>query len=168
MGGSTAQTKWTGLKMAHALNLTLKIRQDATAKATLAQIKADFATKIQPAIDAALRESEIVHFARVLVIDDLYLQVITEYDGDHAAYTDFFRLKLPQVFGLLFSLAEQPIDRSALGDSNAFFEFSKKLQVRSLGDASDGDTDGEGNVAGYLFSAYGNREVREIKASLNG
>jgi len=154
--------------MAHALNLTLKIRQDATAKATLAQIKADFATKIQPAIDAALRESEIVHFARVLVIDDLYLQVITEYDGDHVAYTDFFRRKLPQVFGLLFSLAEQPIDRSALGDSNAFFEFSKKLQVRSLGDASDGDKDGEGNVAGYLFSAYGNREVREIKASLNG
>ncbi|OWK22189.1 hypothetical protein AJ88_15750 [Mesorhizobium amorphae CCBAU 01583] len=94
--------------MAHALNLTLKIRQDETAKATLAKVKADFATKIQPMIDAALRESDVVHFARVLVIDDLYLQVLTEYDGDHKAYTEFFRQKLPQVFGLLFSLAESP------------------------------------------------------------
>ena len=152
--------------MAHALNLTLKIRQDAAAKATLEAVKADFASKIQPAIDAALRKSEIVHFARVLVIDDLYLQVLTEYDGDHFGYTEFFRKELTQVFGLLFSLAEKPIDPSALGDSQKFFEFSKNLQVRALGDATDGDQGQDGNLAGYLFSAYGNKEVKEIKGAL--
>jgi hypothetical protein len=148
--------------MAHALNLTLKIRQDASAKATLATVKAKFASEIQPKIDAALRKSQIVHFARVLVIDDLYLQVITEYDGGDSAYTDFFRQELPDVFGLLFSLAEKPIDPAALGDSNKFFEFSKSLQIRSLGDATDGDKDMAGEVAGYLFSAYGEHKVKEI------
>jgi len=147
--------------MAHALNLTLKIRQDASAKATLAAVKAKFASEIQPKIDAALRKSQIVHFARVLVIDDLYLQVLTEYDGDHQAYTDFFRKELPDVFGLLFSLADVPIDPTALGDSEKFFEFSKSLQKRSLGDSADGDKE-----AGYLFSAYGAHEVREILGSL--
>ena len=68
--------------MAHALNLTIRIRQDAAAQATLAKIAAMFAVQIQPKIDKALRESKIVHFARVLVIDNKYLQVITEYDGD--------------------------------------------------------------------------------------
>jgi hypothetical protein len=29
-----------------------------------------------------LRGSRIVHYARVLVIDDQYIQVITEFDGD--------------------------------------------------------------------------------------
>ena len=152
--------------MAHALNLTMKIRQDATAQATLAKVKAQFATEIQPKIDAALRKSEIVHFARVLVIDDLYLQVITEYDGDHKAYTDFFRTELPEVFGLLFSLTDTPIDASALRDSNEFFEFSKKLQVRALGDALNGDKDQDGNTPGYLFSAYGDHEVKEITGML--
>jgi len=152
--------------MAHALNLTLKIKQDEKTKAILAQVKADFATKIQPKIDVALRASKTVHFARVLVIDDLYLQVITEYDGDHKLYTDFFREKLPDVFGLLFSLADVPIDPSALDDSDKFFEFSKNLQVRSLGNATNGDLDGDGSVAGYLFAAYGDHEVKEIEGSL--
>lgn len=152
--------------MAHALNLTMKIRQDETAKETLAQVKANFATKIQPMIDAALRDSQIVHFARVLVIDDLYLQVITEYDGNHIPYTDFFRIKLRDVFGLLFSLADPPLDPAALDDSDKFFEFTKGLQVRALGDAADGDKDQDENIAGYLFSAYGNHEVREIKPLL--
>jgi hypothetical protein len=77
--------------MAHALNLTLKIKQDPETLQNLAAIAANFATKIQPKIDAALRKSEIVHFARVLVIDNRYLQVITEYDGPHEDYTEFFR-----------------------------------------------------------------------------
>ncbi|MGI4796691.1 MAG: hypothetical protein ACRYG8_22065 [Janthinobacterium lividum] len=153
--------------MAHALNLTLKIRQDASAKATLAKIKASFAAEIQNKIDEALKESELVHFARVLVIDDLYLQVITEYDGDHQAYTDFFRKKLPDVFALLFSLAEKPIDPAALADSDKFFQFSAGLQVKALGEDPGGARDSNGQTAGYLFSAYGAREVKEIKAALS-
>jgi hypothetical protein len=153
--------------MAHALNLTLRIKQDPDTQKRLAYIASIFRTQIQPKIDKALRDSQIVHFARVLVIDNKYLQVITEYDGSHTDYTEFFRKQLPDVFGMLFSLAENAPPPSAMNDSNAFFEFSKSLQVRSLGDSVDGDTDQEGHVAGYLFSAYGNREVKEILAKLN-
>ncbi len=148
--------------MAHALNLTMKIRQDSATQAKLAKIAAMFPSQIQPKIDAALRQSQIVHFARVLVIDNLYLQVITEYDGEHRAYTDFFLQQLPDVFGMLFSLADPPPPESAINDPEAFWKFSKSLQIRSLGTSVDGDPDGEGHVAGYLFSAYGAREVKEI------
>ena len=75
--------------MAHALNLTLRIKQDPDTQKRLAQIASIFPTQIQPKIDKALRESQIVHFARVLVIDNKYLQVITEYDGPHTDYTEF-------------------------------------------------------------------------------
>jgi hypothetical protein len=142
----------------------LRIKQDPDTLKRLAYIASIFATQIQPKIEAALRESEIVHFARVLVIDNKYLQVITEYDGEHTDYTEFFRKKLPDVFAMLFSLAENAPSPEAMNDANAFFEFSKGLQYRSLGDSPDGDRDQEGHVAGYLFSAYRNREVREILA----
>ena len=114
----------------------------------------------------ATRESGIVHFARVLVIENKYLQVITEYDGDHQDYTEFFRTKLPDVFALLFGLAENAPDPAAMADKKAFFEFSKGLQLRSLGDSSDNDTDQAGQRAGYLFSAYGTRRVDEILPKL--
>lgn len=152
--------------MAHALNLTLKIKQDPETLARLAHIAEVFPTQIQPKIDAALRESGTVHFARVLVIENKYLQVITEYDGDHQDYTEFFRTKLPDVFGLLFGLAENAPDPAAMADKKAFFEFSKSLQLRSLGDSTDGDTDQAGQQAGYLFSAYGNRRVDQILPKL--
>jgi hypothetical protein len=152
--------------MAHALNLTLRIKQDPETLQRLAYIAQIFRTKIQPQIDDALRESQIVHFARVLVIDNKYLQVLTEYDGDHKAYTEFFRTKLPDVFAMLFSLAEDAPPPEALNDADAFFKFSKGLQVRSLGESSNGDVDQEGHMAGYLFSAYGIKEVKEILAKL--
>lgn len=153
--------------MAHALNLTLRIKQDEETQKRLAHIANIFAKEIQPKIDAALRKSRIVHFARVLVIDNKYLQVITEYDGGHADYTEFFRKELPDVFAMLFSLAENAPPPEAMGDQRDFFEFSKSLQVRALGDAADGDTDQGGQVAGYLFSAYGTHEVKEILAALD-
>jgi hypothetical protein len=153
--------------MAHALNLTLKIKQDPETLQNLAAIAANFATKIQPKIDAALRKSEIVHFARVLVIDNRYLQVITEYDGPHEDYTEFFRRELPDVFATLFSLAENAPPPEAMQDQQAFWNFSKGLQVRSLGDSVDKDFDGNGKPAGYLFSAYGEHEVKEILAKLD-
>lgn len=154
--------------MAHALNLTMKIRQDSETQARLAEIASNFSTQIQTKIDDALRKSKIVHFARVLVIHNLYLQVITEYDGDHKAYTDFFLKELPDVFGLLFSMADPPPPASAIADPEEFWKFSKSLQIRSLGTSASGDVDGEGDVAGYLFSAYGTREVKDILPLLNG
>ena len=152
--------------MAHALNLTLPIKQDPETLARLQQLKKVFATEIQPKIDEALRESEIVHFARVVVIDDKYLQVLTEYDGDHKAYTEFFRRALPEVFAALFSLAEGAPPFNQL-DENSFFQLSKGLQRRSLGESTEGSTDVEGQTEGYLFSAYGNRTVKEILQKLS-
>src|SRR5215210_6273796 len=123
--------------MAHALNLTLPIKQDAETLNKLQELKKDFATKIQPAIDKALRESEIVHFARVVVIHDKYLQVITEYDGGHKEYTDFFRVALPDVFAVLFSLAEGAPPFGDL-DEQSFFRLSQGLHIRSLGESTEG------------------------------
>jgi hypothetical protein len=84
--------------MAHALNLTFKIKQDAETLQKLQDVKKIFASQIQPAIDAVLTSCKLVHFARILVIDDRYMMVLTEYDGDHLAYTEFFRVNLPDVF----------------------------------------------------------------------
>ncbi len=150
--------------MTHALNLTLRIKQDPEALKKLQEIKATFATKIQPEIDKALRESKIVHFARVLVIEDKYLQVITEYDGDPKEYTKFFQRKLPNVFSALFSVAEgvpafETVDEFKKLDDNVFFELSKKLDIPSLGESV-------GESKGYLFDAFDGRTVQQILTKL--
>ena len=154
--------------MAHALNLVLKLKQDQDTQAKLQELKKVFATQVQPAIEKALRDSKIVHFARVLVIDDKYLMVITEYDGGHREYTEFFRRALPDVFKTLFGLAEGAPDWDHLNNENTFFEAAKSMNVRSLGDSVDGDAGVDGKAARYLFSAYGQREVKEILPKLQG
>lgn len=150
------------LKLPHALNLTLPIRQDSETQAKLQDLKRDFATKLQPDIDNALRGSRTVHSARVLVIDDKYLQVITVYDGDHRAYTEFFRSKLPHVFAALFALAENPPDSASLSHPDAFFRFAASCQLRSLGETTEGLAGVDGKSEGYLFSACGNRTVKQV------
>ena len=150
--------------MAHALNMTMKIKQDPANLAALQAFKRDFATKYQKKLDDSLRASKLVHFARVVVIDDLYLQVITEYDGDHKEYTEYFRRDLPDLFSAMLSLAEgaPPWDQI---DANSFFKFSQTLQKRSVGKTTTGDMVGD-KTAGYLFSAYGTREVKDILPKL--
>jgi hypothetical protein len=149
--------------MTHALNLTLPIKQDAETQAKLKHLAEIFATEVQPKIDAALKESRIVHFARVVVIDNKYIQVITEYEGPHQEYTEFFRRKLSPIFAAIFSLAEGVPDVS---NTNAFWEFSKDHNIRSLGIATDGSKDFSGNPAGWLFSAYNHRTVEDILSAL--
>lgn len=146
--------------MATALNLTLKIKQDPQTLAKLAHIKAIFADQIQPSIDKALREYNGVHYARVLVINDLYIQVLTEFDGDKEVYTDFFRVKLPHVFEAIFGLGEGMPPWDELNDKDKFYEFSKNLNIRALGSRPD-DPD-----AGYLYQHFGNTTVQEIDAAL--
>src|SRR5882757_5675558 len=119
--------------MTHALNLTLEIKQDPETLQKLQQLEAIFPTKVQPAIEAALKESKLVHFARVVVIDNKYIQVITEYEGPHQEYTEFFRRKLTPVFAAIFALAEGVPDVS---NTNAFFEFSRDHNIRSLGNST--------------------------------
>jgi hypothetical protein len=91
--------------MAHALNLFVPIRQDPDSLKLLAEIKENFATKDQAEIEKAARESEIIHFLRVLILDDKYFVVLTEYDGGHEEYAEFFRQKLPDLFKQIFTLA---------------------------------------------------------------
>lgn len=149
--------------MTHCLNLTLPIKQDAETQAKLQRLADEFPTKIQPAIERVLKKSSIVHFARVLVIDNKYIQVITAYDGDHEHYTEFFRMELRPIFAAIFDLVEGAPD---VNDRKAFLEFAKKHNVRALGAATDNSKDLSGNPAGWLFSAYGHKDVRTIQAAL--
>jgi len=150
--------------MAHALNLTLPIKQDPETLRKLEDLKRVFAKEIQPKIEKALRESEIVHFARVLVVHDKYLQVITEYDGGPKEYTEFFRQALPDVFEKLFALTDAPPFGQL--DEQSFFQASQKLDLPCLGTSPEGFKDREGNDKGFLFSAYGNRSVKEVLPKL--
>jgi hypothetical protein len=147
--------------MPHALNLTLRIRQDPESQQKLARLKAIFPTHIQPKVDQALKMSEIVHFARILVIEDKYFQVLTEYDGDKQEYTEFFRQELPDVFKAVFELAEGAPPWSDLeSDPSAFYLFAKSANVKALGTGDDPEE-------GYLFSALGNTTtVKQIKEKM--
>jgi hypothetical protein len=140
--------------MATALNMTMRLKQDAASLAKLKAFRDDFATSVQPRIDEVLRRSQKVHFARVVVIDDAYLQVLTEFDGDARAYTDFFRRELPDVFGKMFELVDGAPDPQDL-DPDEFYAFSARQNVRSLGRGEEDDE-------GYLFSAYGIKTVEEM------
>jgi hypothetical protein len=146
--------------MATALNMTMALKQDPQTQQLLAQVKATFADKIQPAIDAALRKSQIVHFARVLVIDDKYIQVITEFDGDKQQYTEFFRKELQPVFKVIFSMAEGVPSWDELNDSNTFYKYSKGFNLKALGQSTSGDPS-----EGWLFSAYGDKTVKDLLAA---
>ncbi len=149
--------------MTHALNLTLPIKQDADTQAKLKHLAEIFEEKVQPAIEAALQQSHIVHFARVVVIENKYIQVITEYEGPHQEYTEFFRRTLTPVFAQIFSLAADAPD---VKDTNAFWEYSMKHNIRSLGQSNGGSTDFSGKPAGWLFSAYVNKTVVQIQDAL--
>ncbi|MCD2185201.1 hypothetical protein [Rhizobium sp. GN54] len=147
--------------MVTALNMTLPLKQDDLSKKKLKELEEIFATKLQTSIDLALRASNTVHFARVLVIDDKYIQIITEFDGSKEVYTEFFRVNLQPVFEAIFSLVEGAPKWDEINNQDDFFKLSRKFQVRSLGSSVGGD--GE---EGYLFSAFGNSTVREIRNAL--
>jgi hypothetical protein len=147
--------------MAIALNLTAPLKQDPDSQARLQQLAGAFAERVQPALEAALDRSEVVHFARVLVIDGKYLQVLTEFDGDPMAYTEFFRNELGPVFQQIFSLVEGAPPWDELDNPNSFFEYTRGLNLKALGTSTGGDEE-----RGYLYSAVRDATVREIKQSL--
>src|SRR4051794_12257029 len=129
--------------MATALNFTAPLKQDRQTWAALRQLEATFADRIQPPLKQALAESETVHFARVLIIDDKYLQVLTEFDGPSRDYAEFFHEKLGWLFRRLFSLVEGAPSWEELNDPNAFFEFTQRLNAKALGRSTDDDEDGD-------------------------
>jgi hypothetical protein len=150
-------------QMTHALTLTLPLKQDPASQTKLAALAASFTDRVQPAIAAALKKSQLVHFARVDVIDNKYIQVITEYEGPHQEYTEFFRRELTPVFAAIFDLAEGAPE---VKDANAFWEYAKVHNVRTLGTSTSGSTDFDGKPAGWLFSAYDGRDVKTILEAL--
>jgi hypothetical protein len=148
--------------MTSALNLTLPLKQDAASKAALAHLKSTFATSVQPAIDAALRKSGVVHFARVLVLPgDQYIQVLTEYDGNKRDYTEFFRKELQGVFKAIFSLVEGVPPWDEINNPDSFYLASKGFNVKALGSSTSGDPD-----EGWLFNVYGGATVKDILTKL--
>jgi hypothetical protein len=147
--------------MATALNLTFPLKQDPESQQRLQQIANNFAEQIQPRVDAALAAVETVHYARVVVIDNKYIQVLTEFDGEADEYAEFFRQKTGELFELVFSIVEGAPPWQELNNPNSFFEYVNSRNLHSLGTATVGN---EGR--GYLFSAYGDKTVREIKSLL--
>ena len=147
--------------MTSALNFTLKIKQTPEVLERLKGIKTSFATRIQPLVDAALKKSEIVHFARVLVIDDLYIQVITEFDGEESVYAEFFRKELLPLFAAVFSLTENPPSEQDIQNPDKFFKFTSAANLRALG--TDGlEHDKPEEDRGYFFQGYPGVLVKDI------
>ena len=146
--------------MAHSLNLTLRIKQDKETLAKLKFLKDNFGT-LQGQIAAAMKASRILHFARVVVIEDKYIQVLTEYDGDRKAYTEFFRNKLTDIFKLVFSLAEDAPKPQDLDDPDLFFNFAGDKDIKPLGTSLSSDPEDK-----FVFSAYGNLTVEQILTAL--
>ena len=143
--------------MAHAINMTLRLKQDAASKRALADFKNAFATRWQPQIESVMRASRLIHFARVVIIDDKYLQLLTEFDGDRRVYTTFFLNALPEVFKAMFALGAGAPPWDELKHPDRFYEYCGSLDILSLGKAPGGRSD-----EGFLFSAYGAKEVKEI------
>ncbi|MGH3770294.1 MAG: hypothetical protein ACRDRW_02665 [Pseudonocardiaceae bacterium] len=137
--------------MATSLNLTIPLKQDPQTQESLKQLIDSFTQKAQPTIDTALSQSQIVHFARIVVIDNKYLQILTEFDGDLITYAEFFRKKLGPIFQEIFSLAEDAPPWEDLNNPDSFYKYAHTHNTTPLG--------------GYLFSAVGNKTVREIRAA---
>ncbi|MEY9703461.1 hypothetical protein ACFLEY_23830 [Bradyrhizobium sp. YCK136] len=87
-------------------------------------------------------------------------------EGSHQEYTEFFRRELTPVFAAIFSLADMGDKELDVTNPNAFFEFSKSRNERSLGKATDNSTDINGNPSGWLFSAYDHMTVEDILTRL--
>jgi hypothetical protein len=152
--------------MAVALNLTIPLKQDPESQAALRHLASSFAETIQDPIGRALAESRMVHFARIVMIEEndraRYLQVLTEFDGDPAIYTEFFRVKLGSVFKQIFAFAEGAPPWEELNTTETFYEYSHGLNLKSLGKSANPDDDG-----GYLFAVAGDKTVRELYPELS-
>lgn len=147
--------------MAIALNLTVPLKQDPGSQETLKQVVSSFTETIQGPLDKALAASRLVHFARLVIIEEnqraRYLQVLTEFDGEPMDYTEFFRKNLAPVFKSIFALAEGAPPWEELNTPEGFLDYMAGLNLKSLGTSSDPDDD-----RGYLFSAFGDKTVREL------
>ena len=135
------------------LNLTLPLKQDAASQAKLKEFASKFKTDFLPSVWEVLKESRMVHYARFVVIDNKYLQVLTEYDTDFRTYSDFFATRLHPFFATLFTLVEGAPDATLASDRETVYQFIKKYDLPNLGDEA--------------FSAFGPIGVKEIQQKFN-
>ena len=131
------------------LNATLPLKQDAESQAKLKEFAAEFATKWQPQVWDVLLASQMVHYARFTVIDNKYLQILTEYDTDFITYSKFFAKYLGDFFRTVFGLVDGGPASAAAPDLVTIFEFIKSKDLS--------------NVGGRAFAAYGPRTVKEVQ-----
>ncbi len=135
--------------MQNFLNLTLPLKQDATSQAKLPAVL----TALKSAssrIKDTLKDSQIVHFARFLVIGrpPRYLQVITTFDGDEDTYAKFFFDELRGIFTAAYELVED----APTGENftfEKFRDFNKKNQTTEVRQI-------------FHFSAFENKTVKDI------
>jgi len=137
------------------LNATLPLKQDAESQARLQAFADEFKTKWVPQVWDVLKKSNMVHYARFTVIDNKYLQILTEFDGEFLVYSKFFAKELPDFFRAIFSLVDADLPQGARGEADLtlIFDYIDKRNLRSFGDVA--------------FSAIGPFRVPEVKRALN-
>lgn len=152
--------------MIHPLNLFIPIRQNDDGIAKLRELERRFATDDQQKIEEAAQASNILHFLRIVNLDDKYLCVITEYDGDHLEYSEYFRKNLNDLFKYIFEMADIDVNWDEINQEIPFYHAAKKFHRPSMGRSTYGEIGPDQEPAGYLFSAYDNKSVEDIKAAL--
>jgi hypothetical protein len=131
------------------LNVTLPLKQDLATQIRLQEVILDFETKLFPIAAKALMESQMVHYARFVLIGTQYLQILTEYDNDFKEYTAWFAKNLAPFFSQLFQLVEGALSPEDVKNPDKLFAYIKSLDIPCLG--------------GVAFSAYGDLKVGEIQ-----
>jgi cytochrome P450 len=131
------------------LNVVMKIRSPTTVHA--AALKALISATL-PQIERVLATSEIVHFARfVFLRDDTELGLFTVFDGPFDDYIEHFARVAGTLFDKIFEHIEPTPPLPVHNYPTQFVELIAKFNVES--------------AAGYFFSAYPTRSVKEINAT---
>ena len=113
--------------MQNTLTLVLTLKSPADYEAATQLVAS---TKDQ--LDNAFRTLNIVHFARVVFLDNnTKVAVITEFDGDFPTYVRDFAQALGPVFDALFkhTIEAPPLPVEDPQNTQAFIDFSRKYNV---------------------------------------
>jgi hypothetical protein len=136
------------------LNVTLPLKQDADSQAKIKALGEKFASVYWPKVKKVLADSQMVYYARFVVIGDppRYLQILTEYDSDFRVYTDYFADNLKEFFDAVFAVVEGAPPAGTPVNREAVYRLVQTFNLPCLG-----------NV---WFSAFGEKTVKEIQLKL--
>ena len=113
--------------MQKTLTLVLTLKSPADYEAA-----AQVLSSAKDQLDNAFRTLNIVHFARVVFLDNnTKVAVITEFDGDFPSYVQDFARTLGPVFDALFehTVEAPPVPVEDPQNTQAFIDFSQKYNV---------------------------------------